>query len=523
MKYVLKKAVCMILSALVTFSCFSCAKAPENTTIRLLMPGEEPDGWDRILSRYEETGAQETGVMLDVDWVPLSDYNDKLDISMIGAENYDLVFDAPHKKIRTFSSGGIYMPLEDLICSGKYPSLQKAFPRELLEYNFYNGHCYGLPLMHSYSTGISCIYYRKDLAKKHGIGNNGQINSYAEFEAFLNAVLKNEPDLTPLGITGSRGFYTMFRADEVELAKDHILKESLGIMGYVLLDETDSSVVDIVYEGEPDERLSLFPEKYRDGMLLYGNRLNKIREWSKYVESDSVNRTEAWYMITDGKAASMVDNLDTYDSKLSQFNSALPDAELGVFILNDNVRAMKPEATLTKMMANNLICIPSWSKKSDAVLSFLDWLFKNRSNHDLFELGIEGDDWRAAGEDRYIPLNTNYHFPGYALTWNPDFVRINDSIDENIIKYKQYELDIDSYYKSPLSGFTFDTSEVMSEITAVNVINASVYTALENGVIDDPINVLRENTAKCYENGLENIRQEAIKQINEFLSQQKQM
>lgn len=518
MKQFIKNAVCILSFAAITASCISCAKAPDTTTIRLLMPGNEPTGWDRILTEYEQTGAQETGVMLDVEWVPLSDYNDKLDISMIGAENYDLVFDAPHKKIRTFASGGIYMPLEDLISSGKYPHLQAAFSDELINYNLYNSHCYGLPIMHAYSSGISCIYYRKDLAKKYGIGNEGQINSYTDFETFLNAVKTNEEDLVPLGITGSRGFFTMFQNDDVELAKNHILKEALGITGYVLLDATDSHVVDIVYEGEQDERFSKFPEKYHDGMLLYGNRLNKIREWNKFVEDDSVNRTDSWYMLTDNMAASMVDNLDTYDSKLSQFNSSLPDAELGVFILNDNVRQMKPEATLTKMMANNLICIPSWSKKSDAALTFLDWLFADRDNHDLFELGIEGEDWQAIGDDKYTPINTEYHFPGYALTWNPNFVRINDSISDDICAYKTYELNIDSYYKSPLSGFTFDTSEIMSEITAVSVIRSSVYTALENGVIDDPITTLKSNTAQCYENGLEVIRQEAIKQINDFLA-----
>lgn len=521
MNFIIKKAAFIITFSAVITSCFSCAKAPNTTTIRLLMPGEEPEGWERIMSKYEETGAQETGVLLDVEWVALSDYNDRLDISMIGAENYDLVFDAPHKKIRTFSSGGIYMPLEELISSGNYPNLQNTFSNELLEYNYYNGHCYGLPIMHAYSSGISCVYYRKDLAKKYGIGANGQINSYSEYEKFLDAILANEDDITPLGITGNRGFYTLFRTDEVELAKDHILKESLGSTAYVLLDDTDSYVVDIIYEGETDERMAAFPEKYRDGALLYGSRLSTIREWSKYVEDDSVNRTEAWYMITDGLAASMVDTLDTYDSKLSQFSQALPDAELGVFIINDNVRLRKPEATLTKMMANNLVCIPSWSKKSDAVLRFLDWIFADKDNHDLIELGIEGEDWEAVGDDKYIPLDTSYHFPGYALTWNPDFVRINASIDDEICKYKTYELDIDSYYKSPLSGFTFDTTEIMSEVTAISVIRTSVYTALENGVVDDPVNTLKENTARCYENGLETIRQEAISQINDFLKHKK--
>ena len=112
----------------------------------------------------------------------------------------------------------------------------------------------------------------------------------------------------------------------------------------------------------------------------------KIREWNKYLERDSLNRKDAWAMVTGMKAAAMVDNLDTYEQKLTDFESAIPDAELGVFIINDAVKNMEPEARVTNLQGNNFICIPAWSKKVDKALTFLNWLYADSSNHDLLSL-----------------------------------------------------------------------------------------------------------------------------------------
>ena len=105
--------------------------------------------------------------------------------------------------------------------------------------------------------------------------------------------------MTPFGVSASRGFYSLFRDDyNVELAKNHIVSLNLGAMAYVLLNEDNTKVVDIVYQGEDLDRFSAFPEQYRDGEKLGLARLKKLREWNKYLERDSLNRKDAWAMVT---------------------------------------------------------------------------------------------------------------------------------------------------------------------------------------------------------------------------------
>ena len=109
-------------------------------------------------------------------------------------------------------------------------------------------------------------------------------------------------------------------------------------------------------------------------------------------------------------------------------------------------------------MANNFVCVPISSSKVDLTMKFLDWLFSSEENHDLFELGIEGEDWEPVGEDQYRVIEgetaaQTYTFPGYVLTWNPNYVKFPDTLPDDILAYKKYDLEKDAYYISAACRF----------------------------------------------------------------------
>ncbi len=531
----MKIAIKRIITACLAFSiavpalsgCGKLSGGVDTDTIKIMLSGQKPTGWEQVLEEYNSTGAQETGVKLEVEWVSQGDYKEKLNLRMIGSENYDIVFDAPFNKLKTFAAYEMYTPLEDYLASGEYPNLTAAFPQDIVDANHYFGHLYGLPMMRTYGNGIDCVYYRKDLAKKYSIGNDGQIDSYEDLQKFFDAILNGEEskkNMVPFGVTGSRGFYSLFAQDGVDQAKNHIVRMSLGAFAHVLLNEDNTEVIDIVYEGEDLSRYEKFPEKFRDGELFGNARLKTLREWNKYLERDSLNQKDSWAMFTGMKCAAMVDNLDAYEQHSTDVKASIPEAELGVFILNDEVRDMQPEARLTDLKGNNFICIPAWSKKIDKSLKFLDWLYSDPDNHDLFELGIEGVNWKRVGEDKYEQLTPPdrdaYSFPGYVLTWNPNFVKFQSSLPDDVYKYKKYDLDKNAYYESPLAGFTFDTSNLQTETSVISGITSKVSTALEHGALDNPVQVKQANTAECVATGdLDIIREEAKRQINEFLKE----
>ncbi len=517
MKRNLFKIVALAAALVLAIGCLSgCGggdSASSGDAINVILMGSEPTGWSDVMAKYDEIGP---GVKLNVEWVAQGDMKDKLNLRLTAGEDYDLVFDAPFLKMKDFAADGIYTPLEDYISSGDYPNLQKAYTDEVWKANYYYGHLYGIPNMRTYGNGIDCVYYRQDLADKYGIG---QIDSYDQLQDFFEAILANEPAMIPLGVGSTRGFYSMFAQDGVGMAKDHIVRMSAGGFCHVLLNDTDTEVVDIVYEGSEPEAYAKFPEKYRDGQLFGQERFQKLTEWRKYLETDSLNQKDDQSIFKGGKAAAIINNLDAYEQMQSDLKNSMPDAQLGTFVIPEAVRNKEPEARLTNLQGNNFICIPATSKKVDKTLTFLDWLMSSQENHDLFELGIEGKDWTAVGDDQYsIPDGAQYTFPGYVLTWNPNFVRFSDELPPDILEYKKYDLEESAYYPSPLAGFIFDTSNIQTEMTKVNAIVSENATALEHGALPDPIAVLRQTNAEAEQNGREVIREELKNQINEFLA-----
>ena len=521
MKKGLKRIIAAASSIVLLAGCLAgCGNqsASGGDSIKIMLSGTEPVGWKDVLAKYDEVGP---GVKLNVEWVSPGDMKDKLNLRLTAGEDYDLVFDAPFLKLKNFAADGIYAPLEDYFNNDAYPNLKKAYPEDVLKANYYFGHLYGIPNMRTYGNGIDCIYYRKDLADKYNIG---EIDSYEKLQTFFDTIQSNEPSMIPLGVSASRGFYTMFAQDLVEQAKDHIVRISAGGFCHVLLNEAETEVMDIVYEGSEPAAYAKFPEKYRDGQLLGQARFNKLVEWNKYLETDSLNQKDDSAIFKGGKAAAVINNLDGYEQFQLDLKTSMPEAELGTFVIPEAVRNKQAEARLTSLQGNNYLCVPATSKKIDSTMKFLDWLLASQENHDLFELGIEGKDWTAVGEDQYsIPeaatdSASQYTFPGYVMTWNPNYVRFSNKLPEDILQYKKYDLETEAYYPSPVAGFVFDQSNVQTEMTKVNSIMTENATALEHGALENPVEVLRKENADAESNGRPKIKEELTKQINEFLA-----
>jgi putative aldouronate transport system substrate-binding protein len=197
---------------------------------------------------------------------------------------------------------------------------------------------------------------------------------------------------------------------------------------------------------------------------------------------------------------------------------------LGEFLYNPDTRNMEKAAISTDFKANNFVCVPSTSTKVDKTMKFLDWLFADQKHHDLFELGVEGKNWVAVGSDSYklpdgVSAANNYLFPGYVLTSNKNYVRFDSAMPEFVKKYRQYELKDDTFYRSPLAGFTFDNSSVKTEVARVNAIYSDVNAPLGHGILNQPTKVMESTIAKCRQNGLNVIEKELVKQLNAYLAQ----
>jgi len=159
------------------------------------------------------------------------------------------------------------------------------------------------------------------------------------------------------------------------------------------------------------------------------------------------------------------------------------------------------------------------SKHIDRTMKFFDWIFSSRENHDLFEFGIQGKHWEPAGDDQVKLLDEaqNYNFPGYQLTWNPNFIRINADLDEEAKKYLEYSAKADTYFAPTLSRFVFDNTNVKAEFANMNTKIEPFLQVLKVGQFDNWEAEATKMHGELTALGLEKVREEIRTQVQAYL------
>ncbi|MGN0242874.1 MAG: extracellular solute-binding protein [Lachnospiraceae bacterium] len=492
----------------------------ETNTLRIMLMGDEPKGFQEVLAEFYERTKDDLNITLDITWVPQGDYKDKLSVKMMAGEDYDLVFDAPWCHLRELTKDGVYADISAYLHNEEYPGLKAAFSEAYMDKNRYFGKNYYFPLEQSYGSGVTGIMYRKDLADKYGVG---KVDSVEKLQEFFDVILENEKDMTPLAVTQSRGFYQFQRIDEAALEKANIHRIVVsGSPYYVLLNEDRTKVVEIVPEGIGDEGFADFPEGFNYDFAM--DRYDLLQDWNKYLSTDSMSCLDADTPFYGGRAAAICSDIGSWYTSEQKMKSAIPDAEVDLFLDDPDQVAMKEKSIPTSYLANNCICIPEVSKKKDMAAKFLDWVFSSQENNDLFTLGLEGRDWKAAEDGTYEVLDLNYFFPGYTLSWNPHFKRFQSGMTQEQRTYEEYTLKEESYIGTPLAGFVFNQEPVKTEIAKVSAINSQVSTPMGHGLTVKGYDSIREmrkdNVAQSMKSGMPEIMSEIEKQVNEFLQTQ---
>lgn len=511
-------AVCLM--ALAVFPALWKEEQKEIVTLRFLMFGTEPEGMDMVLEEFYRRTQEDLGIRIEIDWIEgAADYSTLSDMRLSSRMDYDLVFDAKWIHLYEMQEKGIYADLSPYLHNPDYPGLYGAFSEKALENNLINGQQCALPVFRTYGTGIPCIYYRKDLAQKYGILS---IDSEENLEAYMQAILLNEPDMIPLVLIGTRGFYTFnpqsYKLNSVQARR---IVYPITIGGITVVGQLDDSLTKVEAVGimGDEESFSGFMEGLRFDFLI--QRLHGYREWNRYCEEDVLNRKNQDVVFRTGAGGAYISTLDDYERMNLLLTENVEGASLGVYIINERMRDRQEHAIGVSYRANNYVCIPASSAHMEQTAAFLDWLFSSRENHDLFECGIEGIHWTAVGDNRYQPIvneeGSNYLFPGYVLTWNPNYVMFPSDMPDDILAYKEYELQESSFYENLLADFAFDESNVLSQFRKAEQIFNEVWPALRNGLLEEPEEVLYKAMDEAKENGLDDIMEEVERQLQEYL------
>lgn len=503
----------------------SASGAPAETTLKIYMFGQA-EGFDKVVEKFEEETKDTLNIKLDIIWSDSQTHREKIPLMMANQEEADLVFDAYWMNLSTMHNQGAYASLNEYFNNPEYPGLQAAFDEDYLaQVTDADGNIFAIPFTQA-AEDIPIIAYRKDLADKYGI----TIDSNESLEAYLQAVQADIDAGTlqmvaPFGVGGTRGFYWLDH-DIYEKRESNVFSidssaYGIGMEMEAAVSEDGKTVLGVATLGDPDEAYAAFPAPYNTNTRT-DRAVNKLTKWAQYSQPDAQTeddpKTNLFYA---GKVAAIEGNISGYTDYANAVEAL--GGELGVYVYTEGMRNGEPFVS-APLTAWNFLCVPQQSTKKDQAMQFINWLFEDAANHDLFELGIEGEDWEAVGEDEYRKIEgSNYSFPGYEMTWNPNFIRTNADLPEDAKAITKYGNDPDTYITSPIAGFTFDntaTPELQTAYAAVSAIQTEYQPQIMLGLTKDPAAaqaLVEEYYQKAKAAGLETIRQAVHDQLQAFL------
>ena len=505
------------------------AAAPAETTLKVYMFGQA-EGFEPIAAKFEEETKDTLNIKLDIVWSDSKTHREKIPLMMANQEEADLVFDAYWMNLSTMHNQGAYASLNDYFNNPDYPGLQAAFSSDYLEQvTDTDGNIFAVPFTQA-AEDIPVIAYRKDLADKYSITIDSDENLEKYFQAVQADIDAGTLTMTaPFGIGGTRGFYwldhDLYEKRDANIFSIDSSAYGIGMEMETAVSEDGSKVLGVATLGDPDEAYAAFPAPYNTNTRS-DRVVNKLTKWAQYIEPDAQTEDDPkTNLFFTGKVAAIEGNISSYTDYANAVKSL--GGEVGVYVYNQNMRESKPFVA-APLTAWNFLCVPQQSTKKDASMKFLDWLFTDSANHDLFEHGIEGTDWEAVGEDEYRKIEgSNYTFPGYEMTWNPNFIRTNADLPDDVKTIVKYGNDPATYTTSPIAGFTFDntkTPELQTAYAAVSAIQTEYQLKLMLGLTGDAASaqaMLDEYYQKVESAGLETIRQAVNDQLQSYLDNKK--
>ncbi|MDR1587614.1 MAG: extracellular solute-binding protein [Treponema sp.] len=519
--------IVMVLSVAVMAGACQKSGGSGGTTLKMYLFGDAQN-MDKALDKFYAQTKDTLNVKLDIIWSSGADHRQKMPLIMSNQEDADLVFDAYWMNLNRLITQGAYADISSYFNNDQYPGLKKAFPPGFIaQVTNADGSIYAVPFTQA-AEDIQVILLRKDLREKYGMA---PIASNAELETYFKNV---QADIArgallmaaPFGVNAGRGFYYL-DDDIIEKRASKVINidgtgDGVGMQFDVAISADGTKVLGAATLGDPDSAYAMFPAPYNRN-TRNDRVINALTKWGQYAQNDRQTETDA------KKNLFFVEKVAAFEGNISNYREAAQVMEglgksLEMYVYVPTMQARRQVVT-TPLTAWNFLCVPQQSKKIGKTMAFLDWLFQSRANHDLFELGIEGEDWTAVGDSEYTNLapSNKYTFPGYEMTWNPNYIRTDANYPAEVKEIFKYQNNPDTYIASPVPGFTFNnevTPALRTAFAAVAGIQATYRPILMLGLSGSPEKAraaLDEYYTQVKNAGLDVIRQAVIDQVQQYL------
>lgn len=439
------------------------------------------DAWKAVVDEYLEG---KIGVHLNMKVIDWGGWGDRRSMIVSTNEPYDIIF-TDMGTYRNDINLGAFADLSEI--QEEYPELWAAIPERIWDGVLVNGSIYGVPAYKD-SSMTNFLVWDSDVAEQY-FPEYQDAHELADLTEGLAAIYEGTGD-APIGL----------HRDGISAVignKYDNLGTGLSTIG-VSYTSGSTEVVCTVEQEDVMEDLRLLHQWYDAG----------------YINADAPTLAEAPKYKVLSVAQGWPSAADTTWG---------PDMGASPYTGEDvNAVAVQWEDTVLSndTIQGSIACISASSQHKDKALELLQLVNTDSTLRDMLYYGIPGENFEYVdvnGEQRVRKLNSDWTMAGY--TQGKTLIVTPEENSETNYFIEEITPQNDNAIASPALGFSFDTTNVATQIAECAAIFTNYKATLLTGAMD-PDELVPQMMAEMREAGFDEIVAEAQTQLDAWLAGQ---
>lgn len=414
--------------------------------------GDEGVANQDVLAVINEKLTEDLNATIEISYIGWSDVSTRYPLLFTSGESFDLTHASPTAPVSYFTLAGQEVLVDITDHLDAVPTLRDTIPAETWDTARYQGRLYAVPTLYSEFTPHGYAY-RTDFLDKYDLE---PISSLETMEAYLAAVAEGE-DYAPINgnSTDANNLYRLL----IGLTGEWITAPGIP--------EEQMSLVLTSYSGDGEIIHPAFTDEFADWVV-------KMREWGDagYWQQDILaSQTGAKDNILNGISAGFLTHMPDWTGTYGGLQNALP----GIYI-DWWSPAVDSGKILTKPGVDNATAISYTSSNPVRALKVIEKFMTDQTYYSLIQNGIEGRQYEIVDGTIVRPESFSEDVDGYGLSvWSLRNDALNIPLaTEDPVRYELIEEWKEISIDSPFSGFTFDPSDVTTELSNLSNVNSTL-------------------------------------------------
>ena len=469
----------------------------EHVKLKIYFLGDEPQDAGLVFTEINKKMTEKINAELEAAFLSWGDWDKRYPLLFSSGEDFDMIYTADWAFYsQTASKGGLYELSQDMLKT-YCPLTVENHPQEVWSSTQINGKNYMIPNNNFFANHYGVII-RGDLREKYGLS---EVKTIEDIEAFMDAVLANEKGMIPLDVSKDNA-EMLARAFVFYPSERYYLAGGSGTAGTLTYDFSDPKVFD----------LKPFYE-----VPGYVDFLKRMVTWNKkgYISKSDLTTANS-KRFEAGKSAVTIDNLGMADGYWQKAKVDHPDWKI------EYVNLLEGKKLCAQGYVGNGLGFNAKTKNIERALMAVDLMEYDPDINFLVTNGIPGvhndiDGKFTLDGREFIKMKPvdPAKYGGFS-TWC--------FINEPVFPVESFpffnELIVSYYYNQkvihPLSGFTFVTDAVNTEIANTTPIMQEYLPILYLGFNDDAEIMLDEFVTKIKAAGVDKVNEEMTAQAQKL-------